>query len=405
MTGYINEWVAENGTKAGIEEQGFAQAYLAWSHKGEKTCNLITSDTCDAPPADGQYQNAQQFYTLYNIFAVYQFFNQFSQALTSSQSLASSKLGQIVDKVAPPVEHVVGTATWYTAFGTALFYTGFVTAPLAFAGPEVAVAAALIVNGLWSARATPPLGYAKKSYTQTAEDRFTALANIGADLADLTAAYLKQVLEEVKTMQDAPEAFIALCSPGGFSQRVTIPLTDQSLNLSSTLEYFVFGEALTASGIVITKSPGIDPRTVPKIDCKELSPKGNCGNFYYHNGNTYSFHDPKFSRDFTPLINFILDEGFVTDLANVFALEDCQGKGPTLDVKPPDWKQTCLMSTKICDYFYDTESEAQRLKQFFNCPNDKKFLTSCGSIFTYNHYTLPLSYLGPQLVKSDFCRN
>ncbi|KAH9828427.1 hypothetical protein Tdes44962_MAKER09310 [Teratosphaeria destructans] len=251
---------------------------------------------------------------------------------------------------------------------------------------------------------TPPLGYTSRTYSQTAEARFTALANVGADLVGLTAGYLTLLLEEVKTMQDAPEAFIALCSPGGFSSRVTIPLTDQSLNIYSTLEYFVLGEALTASGIVIAKSPGIDPRTVPKIDCKELGPKGNCGNFFYHNGDTYSFHDPKASRDFTSLIGFILDAGFVTDLADVFAIEDCQGKGPTMDVKPPDWKQTCLMSTKICDAFYDDFFDRQRLKQFFNCPNDKRFMTHCGSIFTGEHFILPLSYLGPQLVESSFCR-
>jgi hypothetical protein len=64
--------------------------------------------------------NTISLQTLWNIYAVYQYFTQYSAALSSSQSLAASKVGQIVDKISPNVEHNTKTADWLNVMNAAL---------------------------------------------------------------------------------------------------------------------------------------------------------------------------------------------------------------------------------------------------------------------------------------------
>ncbi|KAG5743558.1 hypothetical protein H9Q72_013186 [Fusarium xylarioides] len=122
MEKYINDWVTENGTKANCDELGFAQCYLQFNGFTGLTCNLITSDTC--PPFNtkdvSKYDSDQQFYALWNIYTVYQFFNQYSRALSNGASLAGQTIDAIVGKVAPPVEANTPTSGLMNILGSTL---------------------------------------------------------------------------------------------------------------------------------------------------------------------------------------------------------------------------------------------------------------------------------------------
>ncbi|KAF2766858.1 hypothetical protein EJ03DRAFT_338096 [Teratosphaeria nubilosa] len=419
MTGYIKDWVAENGTEAGIQDVGFAQAYLSWSGKNGRTCNLVASNTCDAPETDNAaYQNEQQFYTLWNIFAVQQFYAQYSTALSVSQPLASAKLGQIVDHVAPPVEHTVGYPEWFNMLMMGVVWAGFAVVPVSFGGAgailEAQLIGPLIVAGLWAVSRTPPFTDIRTGYTQTAEDRFQTLANVDGDLADIVSTYLKQVSDEVKAIQNNVESFIALCEPGGFSVRVTLDLNEQSLALYKSLELFTLAEALTANGVIIAKSTGINPMQVAKdtgeITCPGFGPAGNCYTWWYDkdNGNTYAFHDTnKLDRDFTDLINWIWDQKLVDNMAEIFANEACAGKTMNATIEPNTTPKTiCAMNTKNYEYAYKPGDQPDWLhpnnKQFTNCDNDRDYLADCE--WFGEQVVLPLSYLGPYLHHDSYCR-
>ncbi|KAH9828033.1 hypothetical protein Tdes44962_MAKER02583 [Teratosphaeria destructans] len=433
MTDYINQWVLEHGREAGIAEKGFAQAYLSWSTKGYngKTCNLITSETCDAPETDNsKYKNWQQFYTLWNIYAVHQFYNQYSNALSASQPLAASKMAQIVDKISPGVEKFVPTPLWLQTLQAAISWaTVWVGPTLASIEAGFGTAGGIMIFGVAASSKTPPLGVLKQHYKQTAETRFQNLATIGSDLAGLVSEHQQQILKEVQAMLDNVESFIALCSPGGFSLRVTLSLTKESTALYKSMELFTISEALNANGMVITKSVGIDPRTVAKdtgeILCNGFGPAGNCYNWWYDSahGNTYSFHDPREEpRGFTDLIDYIWGLDIVKDMGEIFLTEDCAGKNPDLD--STNLKPTCAVNVKTCEYStcnsdiddccrssstsaadisfaeYDTKYSRE---QFTNCPSDPHWGDQCSSFA--NSQVLPASYLGPLLRKGNYCRH
>ncbi|KAH9845040.1 hypothetical protein Tdes44962_MAKER06899 [Teratosphaeria destructans] len=412
MTGYIREWVAEHGEEEGIKDKGFAQAYLSWSHENTPTCNLITSNTCTQPSSNAKYENYQQFYTLWNIFAVYQYWNQYYSALTDSEARATAKLQKIVDMVAPPVEKALSVPEWYTIFGMGLYWATTIISPLTTLSGASAVPAAgisLILNGVWSARAVMPQGYPKaKEPTQTAQSRFGSLADVGSKLADMVEDWQKQTVTDVRSMQDNVDAFIALCEPGGFSQRVTLSLPDQSTALYKGLELFILAAGMTANGVVVAKSTGINPKEVAtrtgEIQCPDFGPSGSCNNWWYDpkSGNSYAFHDTtNHKRDFTELVNWLWDEKIVENLGEIFENEACSGKEPSLD--SPDLNVLCPFNAKNCEYNYDRHVKDQRAKQWMNCDNDPFWMKPC-----HDHdeevAVLPLSYLGPLLHKDNYCR-
>ncbi|KAH9843461.1 hypothetical protein Tdes44962_MAKER07358 [Teratosphaeria destructans] len=421
MTGYIREWVAENGTEAGVADKGFAQAYLSWSGYTGQTCNLITSETCTSPETkDTEYMNHQQFYVLWNIYAVHQFFNQYTAALTSSLPIAASRLGKIVDLVAPDVEHNTAAHHWWEVMTLLLFYLTIFVGPTSWMISEVAnIAAAAILNGVWAARATPSLAKIYQGYTQTAQTRFYNLANIENDLGDMVSAQQKRISDEVRAAQDDVDSFLALTSPGGFSERVTVDVTDQSASLYKAMELFTLTEAMKANGVVIAKSPNTDPRYFDavrkQIKCPGFGPAGNCYNFWYDTATnaTYAFHNPRSAvQNYTELINFIWDNKIVEDMAEIFKVEDCSGKEPSLDKGATAVK--CAMNAKVCEYDYpkypddfdETTLQYAVANQFRNCGKDTSWGRHCdGWLLTGEKFHLPFSYLGPLLYyQSWYCR-
>ncbi|KAM0543615.1 hypothetical protein ACHAPJ_012202 [Fusarium lateritium] len=400
MDKYITEWIAANGTKANCEELGFAQCYLQFNGYTGLTCNLITSDTC--PPFNTKdtekYYSNQQFYALWNIYTVYQFFNQYSQALSDGSSLASQTIDSIVAKVAPPVEAVASTSGLMSVIGSTLnvvsMFTGLVP------GAE-GVAVGFIRSGLGAAfDLSGKLGQTLTA-TQTANSRFLQLGDVGASLAKLVEQYQKNLLDTVQEVQGNHTIFLAACQDGGFSQRVTTSLTIQASTLYRQLQLFILSNALKANGVVSSRSTGLNALEVAKntdaISCDGLSEGGNCNQWWIdaEAGNTYSFHTPDdWQNNHVELTQAIHDNGWA-DLADVFKVEDCAGKEPEFD--PKTLGVTCLATHNWCEWNYQDTPQASRTEsQFKNCDNDEGWPTLCGSF--QNGLQVPESYLGPLLL-------
>lgn len=172
--------------------------------------------------------------------------------------------------------------------------------------------------------------------SQTANDRFIQLGDIGSSLANLIEDYQKNVLDTTNSIQRDHTLFTAACGQGGFSQRVTTSLTIQSSQLYRQLQLFILSSALSANGIVSAKSPGVDALELAKqtdeISCDGLSNGGFCNQWWLDGeGNTYSFHNPgDTTNTHVDLTKAIVDEGWAT-LDQVFKVEDCAGKEPEFD--------------------------------------------------------------------------
>ncbi|KAB2577220.1 hypothetical protein BFW01_g8574 [Lasiodiplodia theobromae] len=396
---YINDWIKANGTEAKCDEVGFAQCFLQANGFSGLTCDLITSNTC--PPfdtdANAKYESNQQFYTLWNIYAVYQFFQQYSLALGQGSSLAAGTVGQIVSAVAPPVEAVASVNNLKKIFSGTLGVLGLIGGVIPNGG---STAAGLIIGGL--TQVLNNVDVSEKLLTQTANDRFLQLGDVEANLSELVKEFQDALLNTVSTIQGNHTYFIQTCSKGGFSQRVTTSLTVQASDLYRQLQQYILSEALKANGIVSTLSEGLDPRTVAadtgEISCDAFTSGGNCNQWYYDEaeGNTYAFHNPNSPEtNFADLTNLITEKGWATQ-ADIHKTQDCQGKSTEFD--PATVQATCLSTHGFCTYNY---TDVPPIPQFKDCDADPSWLEACGSFVST--VKLPESYLGPLLAKGN-CR-
>ncbi|KAK1969983.1 hypothetical protein LY78DRAFT_722342 [Colletotrichum sublineola] len=404
VSNYITKWLAENGTKADCDTLGFAQCFLMFNGYGGRTCDTLSRDTCEGfetVGSDTAYYSPQQFYTLWNIYAIYQFFNQYSEALWNGHSLASDTIGDIVATVSPSADPNVPSNLLWTAIsgGFWLIASGGVNPVLATIATGLAV-----VTGMSS--------FFMASTQGSSDARFVTLGQIGSSLAELVIDYQKDLENSLKELQSNSTLFLAATEPGGFSQRAAASLNLESVSLYHDLQLYTLSLALKANGIVSARSTGVNalnfaPKTNGAISCPGLGPAGNCYQFWIDpdKNNTYALHNPgDIKNNYVDALNKIHDKGWA-NLSEIFKVEDCTGKDPSFDGKT---KVTCLASHGYCEYDYagqDTVTEVKTAdKQFTNCDNDKEWGYLCD--WMYGGLVLPESYLGPLLTYTGpvWCR-
>lgn len=316
---------------------------------------------------------------LWNIYAVYQFFSQYSQALSNGVGLAAQTVGQIVSAVAPPVE---SNAPEEELLGVLTSTLGIVST---FAGVIPGGAAStvnLIASGISAALALNPQ-VPEALLKQTANDRFIQLGDISSSLAKLVADYQLNLLDAVSKIQRDDATFRAACGKGGFSQRITTSLTIQSNELYRQLQLFTLSTTLRANGIVSAKSTGRSALTVAtetdQISCSALSEGGFCNQWFVSaEGDTYSFHNPADTTNtHADLTALIVKEGWAT-LDDVFKVDTCAGKAAAFD--PATLGLGCVATHGFCEWNYQpTLAQTRAEPQFKNCYNDPNWGTLCSS--------------------------
>ncbi|KAI3391917.1 hypothetical protein diail_6619 [Diaporthe ilicicola] len=395
---YIKDWLEANGTAADCDNLGFAQCYLQYNGYSGRTCNLLTRGTCDSFETTGPeaaYYSSQQFYTLWNIYAVYQFFNQFSEALSNGASLAGQTIDDIVATVSPPTDASSPSTLLWTAISGGFWLLA--ATPL---GP----ASALLNTGL--AVVTGMSGFFMDSISGSSTARFILLGDIGSELATLVTEYQTSLEGALKELQGNSTLFLAAAEPGGFSTRAVTSLNTQSVDIFHDLQLYILSEALKGNNIVSAKSTGVIAMDVAAstgaIDCPSLSAAGNCYQFWVDEdaGNTYALHntgDWSFDDGSTDVLNKIVDSGWA-NLSEIFRVEDCQDKEPGFD----GTKVSCLATHKYCEWDYASQTDG-KWNQWTNCDADSKWGYQCSSFSTI--YLIPSSYLGPVLSDDTrYCR-
>ncbi|KAL0936921.1 uncharacterized protein CTRU02_209137 [Colletotrichum truncatum] len=405
VSDYITKWLAENGTKANCDTLGFAQCFLTFNGYGGRTCDKLTRDTCDAFETAGSFANyssPQEFYTLWNIYAIYQFFNQFSEALWNGHALAADTVQDIVATISPSTDpDVPSNLLWMVISG------GFWLIAAGGLNPLLATIATgmAVVTGMSS--------FFQTSVKGSSNARFITLGQIGTNLAQLIIEYQDSLENALTELQRNSTLFIAATEPGGFSQRAVTSLNIQSNFLYRDLQLFIISLAFKANGIVSTRSTGVNalefaPKTNGAIDCPGLGPAGNCYQWWIDQdtGNTYALHNPKeYKHNHVDIMNTIHDKGWA-NLSEIFKVEDCTGKDPSFDGKS---KVTCLASHGFCEYNYTNSDSGPNIRmantQFTNCENDEKWANPCN--WMDSGVILPESYLGPLLMREEpaWCRD
>jgi hypothetical protein len=326
---------------------------------------------------------------------MYQFFNQFSEALSNGASLAGTTIDDIVATVSPPTDASSPSTLLWTAISGGFWMLAAV--PL---GPF----SALLNTGL--AVVTGMSSFFMDSIAGSSTARFILLGDIGSELATLVTEYQTSLENALKELQGNSTLFIAATEPGGFSTRAVTSLNTQSVDIFHDLQLYILSEALKGNNVVSARSTDVIAMDVATntgaIYCPSLGPAGNCYQFWVDEeaGNTYALHNTNDwgFDDSTEVLNKIVDSGWA-NLSEIFKVEDCQGKEPGFD----GTKVSCLATHKYCEWDYASQVSGGKWNQYTNCDADSKWGTQCSSWSTI--YLVPDSYLGPALADETlYCR-
>jgi hypothetical protein len=192
----------------------------------------------------------------------------------------------------------------------------------------------------------------KQTPTQTANDRFVQLGQIGNSLAQFVIQYQQNVLQMVQSIQGDSTMFTTLCAFGGFSERVTYTLTDESNIMYQQLQGYILSLALQANGFVVSRSTGISALDVAgetsNVNCPSLSSAGNCNQWWFDSDThtTYSLHNPNDpENDHAALTNQIVNNNWAS-LSDLFQVENCTGKDVSFNVD--SLGADCVVSFRFC---------------------------------------------------------
>jgi hypothetical protein len=287
---------------------------------------------------------------LWNIYTVYQFFNQYSTALSNGIALAGQTIDAIVTAVAPPVASQTDSNMVFDVLAGSLVFFGH-TAGLGIPGvagrlPNVIAAGIALALGTSTGLTNLLL-----DPMQTANERFVQLGQVGSSLAQFVTKYQENILELVQTIQGNATLFTAACSTGGFSQPITTTLTGESDELFHELEAYILSQALQANGYVITRSTGISALEVAaetsNVNCPSMSNASTCNQWWIDGDThtTYSLHNPSDpENDHVTLTNQIINNGWA-NLTELFKVESCTGK-------PVSFNQNTVGTDCVVSFFF-----------------------------------------------------
>lgn len=346
---YLTDWWAANGTACGT--LGFAQCFLKNNRYPGLTCDEITVDTCPPIDTNGDFDSQQQFYALWNIYAIHQFFTQYSQALSNSVSLAAGQIGDIVYTVNPPKESKVSKnmiaiilGATVGEFGASKELLGNWQAKLVLAGVQgLAAQGGGIITWLGNKNSN--------NYLQETQQ----ISEVSATLSDQVKEYQSNLGTAIKTAQGNVTQFLALAAEGGFSQRGLTSLTAQMDSIYENLVNYIYSSALQANGIFLTKTYSVDPRQMATdagdklVNCTSLDANSVCDQYWFDANTTTTYSFGKTSDcgyRFTEMWYTTLAKGWVTPETLFLGSDACGGNQPFFDGTA--FTMNCTVSFKTC---------------------------------------------------------
>ncbi|KAF8253311.1 hypothetical protein K440DRAFT_657298 [Wilcoxina mikolae CBS 423.85] len=412
MDGYFRDWWMNNrGLCDGL---GFAQCFLKYNHYAGLTCDQITTDTCGPPDSNGNWDSIQQFYGVWNIYTVHQFFSQYYTALGLAQGIALGRVGEIVATLSPPqaatmdgkiAAILIAFSLGELAMGKELITAATPALAIAMKMRYVGISAlaggsAQMANYLWGTSHGGP------------NQETLQIADIQNKLSDMTIAYMNQLTVLVKQIQADPVAFLTLCQFGGFSERIDSSLPTEVNNILNQLTLYVLGTVLKAKNAIIAinqnKSPIDEAQATSLVVCPSLDNYNSCGQWWYdadtHTTYTLENTNALGNQNYGDMTHKIWNAGWTTP-KDFYAIDDpnlCNGRDPWID---DDAKINCgnpllkCVATNQNVIFNQVPPDPNVTPEFANCANSANWLQhNCliGSCWI----CVPCSYMGPILAET-----
>ncbi|KAK1961343.1 hypothetical protein LY78DRAFT_662187 [Colletotrichum sublineola] len=399
MDNHLTDWWSKNSARCNATNRGFAQCYLDTAGLITWNCDFISLNGCTPPPSgrDAPYDSYQQFYVIWNIYAINLFFTNYHAALLQGQATAIGAVAEIVKVVAPPTKKNAKTPLFGPIFGATL-------AQFAALGPLLGESLALSIFFaalVGTAANTPGVYNALFPVTLVYQVSWEKLS---ATLSDQVNEYQKNVGVALTKIQTDFNLFFATTTGGGFSQRFSNNLPQNTDFMYHNLLKWTLNQALAENDYFVVKNPGIDPRKIPiaPYDCSKLDEFGTCGPIWYDGKDSYGLaraHDIGMDG-ITGILGQAFKNNWTTPSELYIDAQSCQGKtgSDAFDIKNPSL--SCVSNLPVCEFNFDYVPWEEfywrnNPPEFINCPSQNGWGTP--TVFGTDA-GVPLTYLGPFLM-------
>lgn len=360
MTTYLEDWWAANGTHCASQNISFVSCYQQMAGYEQEQCDKTGPSMCDYP-ADftvGGY-TPQQAYTLYTIFAIWQWYESIYEAIENADLSATGTVGKIVKTINPEVPQKQALGDFLQALSA---MTPLITSPASLVealGKDIGKSFTET-----TLRQTP--GVIKQlNPTGTLDSEFVQVDDLYDGLSVIKETYQQNISNALALIQQNFTTFNIFAADGNFiAPRSSLEANTQ--NLTQSLETYIISQCLTANNMIVTLARDTNPlalatngseTTSGLVNCDSYDEYGVCSDWWYDPGTNAAFAlasltEP--STNYYDLMETMFSSGWLTGSALFLGAKDCADwvavnggdKGPGLNTNT--MTPRCLSNIQVC---------------------------------------------------------
>ena len=352
MADYLKDWWQANQATCGANTS-FVSCYQQSIGVEQQQCGSTGPDMCDYPENFSGY-TPQQAYTLYTIFAIWQWFESIYEAIENADLSAGGPIGKIVKAINPEVKQEQSLGNFLQAL-TAL--TPLLTMPASLGK--------VVTSTVETAMRQSPGVLKQLNPTGTLDSEIVQISDIYDGLSVIKTTYQQNVSNALALVQNDFATFSLFAANGSFiAPRSSLQAETQ--NLTAALQTYIVASCLTSSNIIITLARDTNVQelvhngsmTTPDlIQCDSYDAYGVCSTWWYDPGTNAAYGLSSLrdmNTNYYDLLETIFSNGWTTGADLFLGALDCADHraasggpdGPSLD--PVSMTARCLSNVQVC---------------------------------------------------------
>ena len=352
MANYLTEWWRTNQNSCGAGTS-FVSCYQQLAGVEGQQCDTTGPNMCDYPENFSGY-TPQQAYTLYTIFAIWQWFQSIYDAIENADLSASGPVGKIVKAINPELKQKQPLGDFLQALTA---FTPLLTMPAQLGKAVTSVTETFM-------RQSP--GVFKQLYpTGTLDSEIIQISDIYDGLSTIKTTYQQNISNALALVQRDFETFNLFAANGSFIAPRT-SLEAETQNLTAALQTYIVSSCLTSSNIIITLARDTSPEqlvhngsmtTTDLIQCDSYDQYGVCSAWWYDPGSNAAFGLSSLGSmeiNYYDLMETLFSNGWTTGADLFLGAQACadymaaSGGANTPGLDPVTLVPRCISNVQVC---------------------------------------------------------
>ena len=409
MTEYLDEWWRANSMQCERWNATFASCYQQLNGYEQEQCEMTGPSMCNYP-ADFSGYTAHEAYTLYTIFAIWQWFESIYEAIGSADLSATGTVGKIVKTINPEIPSTQSLGDFLQALSA---LTPVISAPATLVEAFGKTLGKAVTE---TAMRQSPGVVKQLNPTGTLDSEIVQVNNLYDGLSVMKTTYQHNISTALALVQGNFTTFSLFAADGAFiAPRSSLEADTQ--NLIRSLETYIVSQCLTANNMIVTLARDTNPYELAHndsltssnlISCDSYDEYGVCSAWWYDPGtnaayslssltdpenNYYDLMETMFSSDWTSGSDLFLGAKYCAD----YVAMNGGDKGPALDTTT--MAPRCISNIQICVWKKDCELLDHNCEYtgeygWDGCHTQSSYLQEGCSDAQVTSVKVPSSYLG-----------